>query len=568
MKKIYITFVSLVIMGGWSIMVQGQDSEDNKDYQYALIEAVKQKNLGNLREAVKLYRLVIKEKPDCDAAHYELGSIYLMTGRMDAAEEHLARAYDLQTENKWYTIAYLNILEEKEDYVNAARILKKKIRNDPEEMEWEYQLAGVHYSQNRLRKAIRILERIEKERGFSEKITLLKASIYESQGRYEMAKSEVEKVMKLFPETLQFRILAAELSMKDGEEEEAARYYQEILELDSTNIFALTNLTDYYRKKEDYRKSFGYLVSTFRSGRIEVKRKMAIMSYYLSKDEFIRKHSEDLERMLNVLTEVHPQEADVKLMAAEFYMETRNYQKAYYQMKDYLELREGNYAVYMQAILLANAAALNGELVEVTEQALGAFPDSADLRFFRGIGLYEEGKYMELVENFDKVSFHAFSSEEYAMQSNMLYAETLHRLKEYQRSDSVFEQIIRENPENYMVLNNYSYYLAERGEKLGKARQWSKQVIRNHPDNFTYLDTYAWVLYKMKQYEDAEKYILEALDKGGNNDPEVNEHAGDIQMALKSYTVAISYYRKAILLGGDESKLQKKIDRISEDQYE
>ena len=51
--------------------------------------------------------------------------------------------------------------------------------------------------------------------------------------------------------------------MKNGKEDEAAAYYQEILEMDSTNIFALTNLTDYYRKKEDFKSSFKYLARSF-----------------------------------------------------------------------------------------------------------------------------------------------------------------------------------------------------------------------------------------------------------------------------------------------------------------
>ena len=42
------------------------------------------------------------------------------------------------------------------------------------------------------------------------------------------------------------------------------------------------------------------------------------------------------------------------------------------------------------------------------------------------------------------------------------------------------------------------------------------------------------------------------LRKGGDNDPEVNEHAGDIQNALQSFDIAESYYQKAILLGGEK----------------
>ena len=87
-------------------------------------------------------------------------------------------------------------------------------------------------------------------------------------------------------------------------------------------------------------------------------------------------------------------------------------------------------------------------------------------------------------------------------------------------------------------------------------------MVKNNPDNATFLDTFAWVLYKLKSFEEAEKYILNALNKGGQNDPEVNEHAGDIQVALKSYQVARSYYLKAIILGGDKEKLEEKIEKV------
>jgi len=567
MQNLRIAIILLMLFQGWNEKSSGQQTGESHDYQYALIEAVKQKNLGNISEAVRLYRLVIQEKPDCDAAHYELGTIYMITDELDLAEKHLEEAYRMDPENEWYTIAYLNTLGAKDDYRGAVRILKDKIRKDPEEVEWEYQLANVRYSQGRPLKAIRILERIEKERGFSEKITLLKASIYEGQEKYDLAKREIEKVMSLFPEAVQFRIVAAELSMKDGKDDEAAAYYHEILEMDSTNIFALTNLTDYYRKKGEYTNSFKYLAKSFRNEMIDVKRKKAILSYYLSEDDFVTKYTDELKDMMNVLMEVHPEETDVKLIAADFYMETRTYDSAYYQLKDFLKEEEGNYQIYMQAIMLANAASLNDELIEITDEAIKAYPDSVDLRFFRRIGLYEEGRYDELIDNFEQVSLNSnYSNREYTLQANLLYAEALYRLGEFKRSDSIFEKLIKEDPENYVVMNNYSYYLAELGEKLGKAKKWSRKVITKNPDNFTYLDTYAWVLYKLKEYEDAEKYILEALEKGGDNDPEVNEHAGDIQNALKSYDVAISYYRKAIILGGERTKLEDKIGQIKDEE--
>jgi tetratricopeptide (TPR) repeat protein len=256
---------------------------------------------------------------------------------------------------------------------------------------------------------------------------------------------------------------------------------------------------------------------------------------------------------------LHPDDVEGRLMAADFYIEARNYGKAYEQLNHYLEQNSGNYPIYMQTILLANAASLNKELIAITGKAMELYPDSSDIRFFRGIGLYEEGAYGRLIENFKDISFEDYSVKEYASQSKMLYAEAYYRLEDYTASDSLFESLIAEDPENDIVLNNYSYYLAERGENLVKAREWSAQTIRNNPENATFLDTYAWILYKLEEYEEAEKYIMNALEKGGKNDPDVNEHAGDIQKALESYEVAKSYYLKAIILGGEKIKLEEKI---------
>ena len=232
-------------------------------------------------------------------------------------------------------------------------------------------------------------------------------------------------------------------------------------------------------------------------------------------------------------------------------------------LSKYLELQKGTFNIYMQAIMLANAASLNEELLSTCDKALQVYPDSADIRFFKGIGLYQLTEYQALIDNFEGVSSENYSSEEYASQAKMLIAEAYYRTDDFERSDSLFEALIREEPDNYMALNNYSYYLAERGEKLEQAREWSSNVVRNNPENATFLDTHAWVLYKLKFFEEAEKYILYALDKGGENDPEINEHAGDIQRALESYEIATSYYMKAILLGGNKEQLEEKIEQLN-----
>lgn len=568
MRKHFIIANTLILLCFYLSMSRGQEQNTNRDYQYVLIEAVKHKNLGNLPEAIRYYGMVIKDKPDCAVAHYEVGSIYLSTKQLELARSSLSKAYALDPQNQWYVLAYLNALGGLEEFEEMEDILKKKIKEEPDKVEWEFRLAMTYFSKGKSGKAIRELERIEKERGFSERITLFKASIYESEEKFDLAREEIEKVMALFPEAIQFRIVAAELCLKSGDEDAAATYYLEILEVDSLNIFALTNLTDYYREKEDFKNSYKYLAKSFRSEQIELNRKMAILSYYLSDEEQVSLYPQELGAVIEVLAETHPEESDIHLLAADFYIQTQDYSGAYFHLEKYLDMQKGTFNIYMQAIMLANAAALNEDLIEITGKALELFPDSADIRFFRGIGLYQDARYEALIENFSGISDDLYSSGEYASQAKMLIAEAYYRIKDFEKSDSLFEEIIIEEPDNYMVLNNYSYFLAERGDKLEKAKEWSGNVVRNNPENATFLDTYAWILYKMNDFEEAEKYILFALDKGGENDPEINEHAGDIQLALKSYDIARSYYQKAMILGGDKEKLEAKIERLKAQENE
>ncbi len=545
------------MLNGW-----GQEGSKNQDYQYVLIEAVKQKNLGQLAEAVKLYQMVIKDKPDCAVAYFEAGSIYLMTNQLELALKNLSQAYELDPDNAWYSMAYINALGANEAFDEMVDLLKQKRKLDPENVEWEYQLASAYFAMGKWAKSIRTLDKIEKERGFSEKITLLKASVYESEEKYDLAREEVEKVMAIFPEAIQFRIVAAELSMKSGDEDAAAAYYQQILEVDSLNIFALTNLTDYYRENGDLGRSLKYLAKSFGSRQIDVQRKLAILSYYLSEEEYVTNYASDLSAVIEEFAQTHPDESDLRLIAADFYIQNRMYERAYIHLKRYLELNRGNYNIYMQTIMLANAASLDEELVMIADKAWEMYPDSADIRFFRGIGLYQTEDYERLIDNFKDLPMDDYSNPDYGPQARMLLAEAYYRTENYPQSDSIFEALIEEDPGNHMVLNNYSYYLAERGESLMKAKEWSFITVRENPDNSTFLDTYAWVLYKLGSYEEAEKYILSALEKGGENDPEVNEHAGDIQLALESYKIALSYYEKAILLGGDKTRLEQKIENI------
>ena len=84
-------------------------------------------------------------------------------------------------------------------------------------------------------------------------------------------------------------------------------------------------------------------------------------------------------------------------------------------------------------------------------------------------------------------------------------------------------------------LNNYAYYLSERGERLTKAEEMSFKTIKAEPKNSTYLDTYAWILYMEERYAEAQIYIEQAIqnmDETQDNSV-ILEHAEKIKLKNK-----------------------------------
>jgi tetratricopeptide (TPR) repeat protein len=552
----YTVFLSMLL----SVSLLAQ--ERNTDYQYALIEAVKQKNLGNLPGAVELYKMVLEENDSVAVAHYELGTLYAVAGSFNMALNHLEKAYEIDPQTHWYINSYIDVLLIQEEFRKAKGLLKGKIKENQAEIEYHYRLANTYFLEDKPGKAIRILNRIEKNWGFSDKVTLLKASIYEENGDFSKALIEIERILEMFPESVELRVVAAEMALKDKNDDLAADYYQGVYELDSTNVYALTNLTDYYRGKGIFNESFFYLNKSFESDEIEYERKAAILGFYLSEDNLVNEHQILLGELVETMLNKYYGKREINLLASEFFIRTNNYNEALNTLKPLLNREEKSYRLWKQGILLANATGRNNDMLMITEIAHEIFRDSLEIIYFKGIAHYEMKQYEEVINTFPRDLIDATGEPEMISQMNMLVAESFYHLNEYDRSDSLFRSIIESEPENFIVMNNFSYYLSLRGESLEEAKALSWKTIVDNPENGTFLDTYAWILYNIGEYEEAEKYIMMALKYGGEDNPVINEHAADILLKSGNVDLARAYYQKAMILGGEKEKLLEKLENI------
>ena len=130
-------------------------------------------------------------------------------------------------------------------------------------------------------------------------------------------------------------------------------------------------------------------------------------------------------------------------------------------------------------------------------------------------------------------------------------------MEDHRRSDASYEAALELDPLNSHVLNNYSYFLSLRKEKLDKAKAMSSKLIEMHPDDPTFLDTHAWVLYTLKEYKEAKKFLEMAIKKTDSGT--IIAHYGDVLFKLGETEQAVEQWKKAKGMDDTSEMIDKKI---------
>ncbi|HVZ38881.1 MAG TPA: tetratricopeptide repeat protein [Candidatus Kapabacteria bacterium] len=124
-------------------------------------------------------------------------------------------------------------------------------------------------------------------------------------------------------------------------------------------------------------------------------------------------------------------------------------------------------------------------------------------------------------------------------------------------AENAYQRATTLDPDNAAILNNYAYSLAHFNRKLDRAMKMISRALLLEPENETFLDTKGWIHYRLREYNEALRYIQRSVDIGGAG-PDVYEHLGDTQLALGNRSEAREAYGRAVRLDPDNAELQRK----------
>jgi tetratricopeptide (TPR) repeat protein len=192
------------------------------------------------------------------------------------------------------------------------------------------------------------------------------------------------------------------------------------------------------------------------------------------------------------------------------------------------------------------------------ETALEIFPNQGMIHYFHGFSSMRNRAFSQAIASFEQARKLSASNASLTAEINGMLGDSYYAIKDYVRSDKCYEDALTYNPDNAIVLNNYSFHLAMRKENLDKAEKMSAALIKNNPDNPTFLDTHAWVLYVRQKYRDAKKIIERAISTGKASASHF-EHYGDILYQLGEVDEAVKQWERARGMNAKSEILNKKI---------
>ena len=543
------------LRGGLTAQVSGREREQSESLfvdgvKYVLLEDYP-KGLERLLQAYAL-------NPDNAAINYKIAEANLLSGNLRDATNYAQAAVRLDAKNAYYYLLLAQIQASQKQYEGATKTYAELIKQVPNSGSYLFNLADLYLAQNKLPEALTALEQAEKEFGQVDEISFKKQQIYLKQNKLDLALVEGEKLIRANPTEARYVLAQAEMYASNNRLPDALRMAQQALRLDPENPQVHLILAEVYRQQNQPNEASQQLKQAFASPLLDIDERVRILVGYIKQLPSPKEPVNQLARDLAAVTiKNYPKDAKSYAVAGDIQTLTDHKKEARNTYLQALRYDNSKFQIWQQVVLIDAELNQTDSLLTHTDRALELFPNQASLWFYNGVAHLLKKQPQKGVKALEHGRKLVTNNTELLGQFDAQLGDAYHELRDYVKSDAAYEAALVSDPNNVQVLNNYSYFLSLRGEKLDRAKQMSGKVVKQFPDSDTYVDTYAWVLYKLKDYAGAKASLEKVLST--TKDASVMEHYGDVLFQLGEKDKAVAAWQRARKAGPTSDLLERKL---------
>ena len=536
------------------------------NFSFYFLEGNKNKNLGDYENAIKNYTRALTIDNTQPSAYYEIASILFATGDYSSAETYAEKAVQY---DKTANIAYIDMLIYAYEYNNhhekAVPLYKKLIAKNPNDVENYYELSNVYVKIGKPKDAIKVLDEAEKQFGITDVVSVQKELIYEKMGNLNKSFEEMKRLRDAYPNNLRYKAMLAEAYFQHKKLDLAKTEFAELEKMNIDEGLVYLSLAEYHRAMDaQYFNYFAFLEKAFacEDESLTYELKMQILNQLLPiarTDDYIKVQ---IKRLASIVERQYPSDVALSALKADIAMMNNDYKSVQQNLIDIVAEDKASYEIWEHLMSIDYHLQDYENLYVHSKEATELFPNMLMVYQYYVVAAYLKKEFREVVEAVDYASMISLDNQQVMIDLLSMQGDAYHALKEYHKADSVYEYILFKDGDFESVLNNYSYNLAVRGENLAKALEMSTHLVELNPSSPTYLDTHAWVLYKNGKFDEALKYMNDAIAKDASS-AVYYDHRGDIKFSLGKKDEALADWEKALELAPENSGIEEKVKNKS-----
>ena len=539
---------------------EGISEKELKSEAY-FVEGMKYFIAETYDKAIPLFKKAAEGNPISAGVNYMIAKAFDASGDLASATVYGEKSLKLDDSNKFYLKFMGEIYTKQKRYKDAAEMYEKLADKFPQDIDNYLDLSNVYILQEKFSDAVDIYNKIERTIGVSEEITRQKQLIYLKQNKIEKAIEEGDRLIASEPTEPEYVVQQAQILISNERYDQAVTMLKSSLKKNLNYAEAHVLLAEIYRKQNELEKCNEELQVAFANKNLPVEVKFKILSSYMlmMKEDNSDTTLDNLLTLTYELIKQSPNEAkgyvvlgDLLMKKGEMATARDNYVKSTLYDKSVFE-------VWLAIVELDAKLNHIDNLAKHSEEAIEYFPNQSFFWYHNGFANFAKKDFQKALSSLEEARNLSLDNAELSKHVNALLGDTYNELKKYDKSDDAYEAVLKTDPDYEHVLNNYSYYLSIRKDKLSRAVQLSTRLTEKFSDNATYLDTHAWVLYTMKQYQKAREFLERALKQEKGVSGTIVEHYGDVLFQLGEKEKAIEQWKIARSMGENSTNIDKKI---------
>ncbi len=512
-------------------------AKDTKDVESLLMLGRLQKVAQSSPEAMAAYKKVLALDPENEDAQVGLAMVYADLGDNKSASELLEKAATKSPNLRTLT-TLASSYEQMREFKLAAETLRRTLDLSPGNPDLRRAYAQNLLFSDQYEEARKQFQELVTEDPRDTQSWLRLSQIYRQQRKFAEAREAAQKARDLEPNNLEIRYNEVSLLEAEGKLPAAIDVLKEILNSTSRRSspadkasrgMLLERLGLLYRQNDQVPQA----VETFRQMTENdpdsaARSSAQIIETYRGARDFPRAVAEaDAARAR------FPNDRTVKLVRANLLAEVGRAEEGAQDLRSLLDGKTDR-DVYLSLAQVFEKAKDYRQMATALDEAekLSATDDEKqNLAFMRG-AMFE-------------------------------------KMKNFEAAEAEFRKVLATEPENASALNYLGYMLADRNVRLQEAYSMIRKAVDLEPNNGAFLDSLGWVLYRLDRLEEAERYLLQAVERAPH-DPTVHDHLGDLyakqgrtKEALTQWELSLREWNAASPSERDTAevaKVQKKID--------